>query len=115
MLFLLGAEAVGEVIVTAALNKMHNLCFQGFIVLTNELLHKKDSIVDNFGYGILLYIRKMPYFCPFTAHLGGFEGVYSYISDKSAIFCPVGIEVTDLVSFKGSIVHRISIERMGEI
>ena len=40
MLFLLGVEAVGEVIITAALNKMHNVCFQGFIVLTNELLHK---------------------------------------------------------------------------
>ena len=32
----------------------------------------------NFGYGILLSIRKMPYFCPFTAHFSGFEGVFSH-------------------------------------
>ena len=42
----------------------------------------------NFGYGILLYIRKMPYFCPFTAHFGGFEGILSFINDKSANLCP---------------------------
>jgi hypothetical protein len=48
----------------------------------------------------LLYIRKMPYFCPFTAHFGGFEGVFSFITDKSAILCPGKTEVTDFVSFK---------------
>ena len=42
----------------------------------------------NFGYGILLYIRKMPYFPPFTAHFCGLEGVFSFINDKSAILCP---------------------------
>ena len=58
---------------------------------------------------------KMPYFCPFAAHFGGFEGVFSFINDKSAILCPVWIEVTDFVSFKGSIVHRINIEKNVEI
>ena len=29
-----------------------------------------------FGYGILLYIRKMPIFRPFTALFGGFKGVF---------------------------------------
>ena len=42
----------------------------------------------NFGYGILLYIRKMPTFSPLTAHFGGFEGVFSYKTDKAAILCP---------------------------
>jgi hypothetical protein len=32
----------------------------------------------NFGYGILLYMRKTADFCPFTAHFGGFEGVFPY-------------------------------------
>jgi len=50
----------------------------------------------------------MPHFCPFTAHFGGFEGVFSFINDKSAILCPVGTEVTDFVSFKGSIVQVIN-------
>ena len=59
----------------------------------------------NFGYGILLYIRKMPIFCPLTALFGGFEGVFSYINDKSAILCPGKTEVADFVSFKGSIVQ----------
>ena len=65
----------------------------------------------NFGYGILLSIRKMPYFCPFTAHFGGFEGVFSQISDKSAILCPAKTEVADFVSFKGSIVQGINLQR----
>ena len=30
----------------------------------------------NFGYGILLYIRKMPIFRPLTAHFGGSRGVF---------------------------------------
>ena len=62
----------------------------------------------NFGYGILLYIRKMPYFCPLTAHFSGFEGVFSFVNDKSADLCPVGTEVADFVSFKGSIVQGMS-------
>ena len=66
----------------------------------------------NFGYGILLSIRKTPYFCPFTAHFGGFEGIFSYISNKSAILCPGKTEVADFVSFKGSIVHRLDIEKV---
>ena len=49
----------------------------------------------NFGYGILLSIREMPYFCPFTAYFGGFEGVFSYVNDKSAILCPTKTEVAD--------------------
>ena len=62
----------------------------------------------NFGYGILLYIRKMPRFRPLTAHFDGFEGVFSYINDKSAILCPDKAEVADFVSFKGSIVQEIN-------
>ena len=46
---------------------------------------------------------KMAHFCPFTAYFGGFEGVFSFINDKSAILCPVGTEVADFVSFKESI------------
>jgi hypothetical protein len=41
----------------------------------------------------------------FTAHFGGFEGVFSFINNKSAILCPVGIETADFASFKGSIVQ----------
>ena len=62
----------------------------------------------NFGYGILLYIRKMPRFCPETAHLGGFEGVFSCKTDKSAIACLTKTEVADFVSFKGSIVQVLN-------
>ena len=65
----------------------------------------------NFGYGILLYIRKIPYFSPKTAHFGGFEGIFSYFNDKSAILCPGKTEVADFVSFKGSIVQGIDSAR----
>ena len=65
----------------------------------------------NFGYGILLYVRKIPRFCPFTAHFGGFEGVFSYRNDKSAILCPGKTEVADFVSFKGSIVQGINLQK----
>ena len=61
----------------------------------------------NFGYGILLYIRKMPIFRPLTAIFGGFEGIFSYKTDKSAILCPTKTEVADFVSFKGSIVQGL--------
>ena len=54
---------------------------------------------------------KMPYFCPFAAHFGGFEGVFSFITDNSAILCPDKTEVADMVSFKGSIVQRIDFEK----
>ena len=47
----------------------------------------------------------MPIFRPLTAHFGGFEGVFSYKTDKSAIICTGKTEVADLVSFKGSIVQ----------
>ena len=66
----------------------------------------------NFGYGILLSIRKTAHFCPFTALFGGFKGVFSQISDKSAILCPIKTEVADFVSFKGLIVHRLNIEKV---
>ena len=49
----------------------------------------------------------MPIFCPLTAHFGGYEGVFSYINDKSANLCPTKTEVADFVSFKGSIVQGI--------
>ena len=47
----------------------------------------------------------MPHFRPLTAIFGGFEGVFSYKTDKSAILCPGKTEVADFVSFKGSIVQ----------
>ena len=53
----------------------------------------------------------MPHFCPKTAHFGGFKGVFSYKTDKSAILCPDKTEVADFVSFKGSIVQRIDSEK----
>ena len=65
----------------------------------------------NFGYGILLYIRKMLYFFPFTAHFCGFEGVFYFINDKSAILCPDKTEVADFVSFKGSIVQGMNLPK----
>ena len=63
----------------------------------------------NFGYGILLYMLKMPYFCPFAAYFSGFEGVFSFVTDKSAIRCPGKTEVADFVSFKGLIVQGINL------
>ena len=65
----------------------------------------------NFGYGILLYIRKMPCFRPKTAHFCGFEGVFSLINDKSAILCPGKTEAADFVSFKGSIVQGMNLQK----
>ena len=50
----------------------------------------------------------MPRFRPLTAHFGGFEGVFSYKTDKSAFACPGKTEVADFVSFKGSIVQGMS-------
>ena len=49
----------------------------------------------------------MPIFRPLTAHFGGFKGIFSYKSDKSAILCPSKTETADFVSFKGSIVQGI--------
>jgi hypothetical protein len=51
----------------------------------------------------------MPYFRPFTAHFGGFEGIFSLINDKSAILCPRKTDMADFVSFKGSIVQGINL------
>ena len=51
----------------------------------------------------------MPIFCPVTAHFGGFEGIFSYINDKSAILCPAKTEVADFVSFKGSILQGMNL------
>ena len=51
----------------------------------------------------------MPRFRPKTAHFGGFEGVFSFMNDKSAILCPTKTEVADFVSFKGSIVQGIDL------
>ena len=65
----------------------------------------------NFGYGILLYMRKTADFCPFTARFGGFEGVFSYVNDKSAILCPGKTEAADFVSFKGSIVQGLVLKK----
>ena len=53
-----------------------------------------------FGYGILLYMRKMPIFRPLTALFGGFEGIFSYKKDKSAILCPDKTEVADFVRLR---------------
>ena len=65
----------------------------------------------NFGYGILFSIRKMLIFCPLTALFGGFEGVFSFINAKSAILCSGKTEVADFVSFKGSIVQGINLQK----
>ena len=65
----------------------------------------------NFGYGILLYIRKMPVFRPLTALFGGSRGIFSYKTNKSAILCPTKTEVADFVSFKGSIVQGFNRSR----
>ena len=78
---------------------------------SSHLDQKRFHSRYNFGNGILLYIRKIPHFRPFTAHFGGFMGIFSYINDKSAILCPVGTEVADFVSFKSSIVQGINLQR----
>ncbi|MBR6545483.1 MAG: hypothetical protein IKT72_00930 [Clostridia bacterium] len=67
-----------------------------FIALLQKRFHSRSG----FGYGILLYIWKMPHFRPFTALFGGFEGVFSCKNDKSAIRCPTKTEVADFVLFK---------------
>jgi hypothetical protein len=51
----------------------------------------------------------MARFCPFIAHFGGFEGIFSFRNTKSANLCPGKTEVADFVSFKGSIVQGIKI------
>ena len=51
-------------------------------------------------YGILLYIRQMSCFCPLIAHFGGFEGVFSFVTEKSAILCPAKTEVADFVRLR---------------
>ena len=56
-------------------------------------------------------MRITPYFRPKTALSGGFEGVFSYINDKSAILCPGKTEVADFVSFKGSIVQGMNLQK----
>ena len=76
-----------------------------FTALSQKRIHSRY----NFGYGILLYIRKMPYFRPFIAHFGGFESVFSFVTDKSTILCLGKTETADFVSFKGSIVQEIKI------
>ena len=52
----------------------------------------------------------MPHFCPLAAHFGGFEGVFSFVTDKSAILCPGKREVADFVLFKGLIVQGINLQ-----
>ena len=54
----------------------------------------------------------MPYFCPFTAYFSGFEGDFSYKNDKSAILCPGKTETADFVSFKGSIVQGLNLQKI---
>jgi hypothetical protein len=56
-------------------------------------------------------MRKIPHFCPFTAHFGGLEGVFSYKTDKSAILCPDKTDMADFVSFKESIVQGINLQK----
>ena len=79
--------------------------FYRYIFRYTALWQKRFHSRYNFGYGILFSIRKIPYFCPFTAHFGGFKGVFSFVTDKSAIPCPGKTEVADFVSFKISIVQ----------
>ena len=46
-----------------------------------------------------------------TAHFVDFEGVFSFINNKSATLCPGKTEVADFVSFKGSIVQGINFKK----
>jgi hypothetical protein len=46
-------------------------------------------------------MQKTAYFCPFTAHFGGFEGVFSYTNNKSAILCPGKTETADFCIVQG--------------
>ena len=86
---------------------MHHFEFRFAIVLLGEPVHKKDSIVDRVSAMEFCFLyEKQLIFFPFTAHFGGFEGIFSYKTDKSAFACPVGTNVADFVSFKGSIVYR---------
>jgi len=56
-------------------------------------------------------MQKTACFCPFTALFGGFKGVFSFMTDKSAILCPSKTEVADFVSFKGLIVQGINLQK----
>ena len=47
-----------------------------FIHLFTALSQKRFHSRYNFGYGILLYIRKMPIFRSLNAHFGCFEGIF---------------------------------------
>ena len=67
----------------------------------------KYPIIDTISAMDFALYTKMPHFCPFTAHFGGFEGVFSCINEKSAILYPGKTRMADFVSFKGSIVQGI--------
>ena len=66
-----------------------------------EAQHKKDSIVDWVSAMEFCFLYgKHPVFFPFTAHFGGFDGVFSFINNKSAILCPAKTEVADFVRLR---------------
>ena len=57
-------------------------------------------------------MRKTAHFCPFTAYFSGFEDVFSYRNDKSAILSPTKTEVADFISFKDLIVQEINLQKI---
>ena len=54
----------------------------------------------------------MPYFCPFAADFGGFEGVFSFINNKSATPCQVDAIVVDSYRSSSGIVHKINLQKI---
>jgi hypothetical protein len=50
-------------------------------------------------------------FSPFYRSFQRFEVIFSFRNTKSAILCPAKTEVADFVSFKGSIVQGINLQR----
>ena len=82
------SKEYAEAIVSAASSRKHMTMRREWARAASGKSHLRNQkgfhSRYNFGYGILLYMRK----CPFTAHFGGFEGDFSYKNDKSATLCP---------------------------
>ena len=81
------------------------------VQLSWRLYNQKENITQTVGVFLFALYDKNGLFCLLTAIFGGFEGVFSFINNKSAILCPAKTEVADFVSFKGSIVQEINLQR----
>ena len=80
---------------------MHYFEFRLSFVLNILTFHKKDSIADIISAMEFCFIyEKMPRFRLLTTLFGGFKGVFSYKTDKSAVLCPGKTEAADFVRLR---------------